>query len=197
MKLIVITEPGFIPGEAQKLTQLFEHGLPLLHLRKPEATEEEVEALLRQLPTAYHERIVLHQHFSLTTRYGLRGVHLNHRHPLPPQGYQGQISCSCHSLEEVAHNKSRCHYLFLSPIFSSISKRDYPSAFSPTQLAEARDNGLIDEQVVALGGVTLAHLPQLQEWGFGGIALLGNVWQQPDHLFISHFEQIIKAIHHE
>ena len=37
MKLIIITSPDFLPGEARILTELFKAGLDLLQLRKPEA----------------------------------------------------------------------------------------------------------------------------------------------------------------
>lgn len=46
MKLIVITSPDFIPEEARIITGLFEVGLDLLHLRKPDATAHEVGNLL-------------------------------------------------------------------------------------------------------------------------------------------------------
>ena len=68
-------------------------------------------------------------------------------------------------------------YLFLSPIFDSISKRGYLSQFSIESLQNAAEEGLIDGKVFALGGVTQAKLPLLHELGFGGAAMLGAAWQ--------------------
>ena len=34
------------------------------------------------------------------------------------------------------------------------------------------------EKVVALGGVTLQNIPQVKDFGFGGVAVLGDVWQR-------------------
>lgn len=42
MKLIVITTPQFIEGEAEAVTSLFQNGLEMLHLRKPGASAEEM-----------------------------------------------------------------------------------------------------------------------------------------------------------
>ena len=39
IKLVVITTPEFFPGEAELVNTLFEHGLELLHVRKPSATK--------------------------------------------------------------------------------------------------------------------------------------------------------------
>ena len=67
--------------------------------------------------------------------------------------------------------------MFLSPIYASISKRGYEAAFTPEMLRTAADEGMIDDKVVALGGVTPDKLPQLQVLGFGGAAVLGALWQ--------------------
>ena len=187
MKLIVITRPDFYPAEAAQITLLLQQGLDTLHLRKPEATQQEVADLLDQIPASLHPHIVLHEHFELSQRYAVKGLHLNRRHSTPPTDYRGALSRSCHTFEEVSQWKAQCSYLFLSPIFDSISKAGYASAFSPEQLAEARIQGLIDQKVVALGGVTSQHFAQLKAWGFGGAALLGDIWHQPQERFLSHF----------
>ena len=51
-------------------------------------------------------------------------------------------------------------------------------AHRPSQLEEAASQGIIDHQVVALGGVTLDKLPLLESWHFGVAAMLGSIWQQ-------------------
>ena len=51
---------------------------------------------------------------------------------------------SCHSLEEVAKYKATCDYVFLSPIYDSISKEGYPSAYTTDSLQKARQAGIID-----------------------------------------------------
>ena len=167
-------------GEALFIDRLFGHGLDLLHLRKPSSTIEACRELLRQIPKRWHSRIVLHDHFPLTGEFHLHGVHLNRRCPHAPDGYMGSISCSCHSLEEVAKKKPTSDYVFLSPIFNSISKAGYEAAFSTAALQHAAEEGIIDAKVYALGGVSKEHIAQLKELSFGGAAFLGDVWRRMD-----------------
>ena len=69
-------------------------------------------------------------------------------------------------------------YCFLSPIFDSLSKKGYSAAFPAETLRRAGSEGIIDRHVYALGGITPERLPQLQEWGFGGAAMLGYLWEE-------------------
>lgn len=178
MEWIVITSPGFLQGEADFIDKLFNHGLDRLHLRKPGADIGECRRLLDEVSREWLPRIVVHDNFGLCREYGLGGVHLNGRNPMAPPNHEGSVSRSCHSLEEISRYKGVCDYLTLSPIFNSISKQGYMAAFEPEQLAAARDSGLIDRRVIALGGVTLENIPRVRELGFGGVAILGDVWQR-------------------
>ena len=178
MEWIVITSPGFLQGEADFIDRLFGHGLDRLHLRKPGADIGECRRLLDGISREGLPRIVVHDNFGLCREYGIGGVHLNGRNPMAPPNHEGSVSRSCHSLEEISRYKGECDYLTLSPIFNSISKQGYMAAFGPGQLAAARDSGLIDRRVIALGGVTLENIPRVKELGFGGVAILGDVWQR-------------------
>lgn len=178
MEWIVITSPGFLQGEADFIDRLFNHGLDRLHLRKPGAGIGECRRLLDGISREWLPRIVVHDNFGLCREYGLGGVHLNGRNPMAPPNHEGSVSRSCHSLEEISRYKGECDYLTLSPIFNSISKQGYMAAFEPGQLAAARDSGLIDSRMMALGGVTLENIPRVRELGFGGVAILGDVWQR-------------------
>lgn len=194
MQLIVITLPHFFDGEAALITALFDNGLQTLHLRKPEAAAGEMRALLRAIPAVYHPRIVLHDCHELGREFALRGVHLNRRHPVAPAGCRGTVSRSCHSIEEVMRWKALSDYVFLSPVFDSISKTGYRSAFTPEALKEAAAAGIIDRKVMALGGIGAGNIGRLVQWHFGGAAVLGDVWtHRSDSDFINHFKTL-KAI---
>ena len=178
MKWITITSPEFLSGEAIFIDKLFSQGLDLLHLRKPEASLEAYKRLLLQIPKHWYSRIVLHEHFALAEEFGLHGIHLNRRCSQVPDSFRGSISCSCHTLEEVKKQKASKDYVFLSPIFDSISKVGYHAAFSPTLLKQAAIENVIDEKVIALGGITANNIPLVKEWHFGGVALLGDIWKR-------------------
>lgn len=134
---------------------------------------------------------MLHDHQELALDYRLGGIHLNSRQrSLLPElraltafaddeaatERRLTVSCSCHSLGEVASRKATADYLFLSPIFDSISKQGYRSRFSTDELRRASAEGVIDGRVFALGGVTMERVPVIEEIGFGGAAMLGSVW---------------------
>ena len=143
MKLIVITSPDFIPEEARIITGLFEVGLDLLHLRKPDATAHEVGNLLHGIPMEYRKQIVIHDFFPLKDEFSLGGIHLNSRHSEAPEGYQGLLSRACHSLEEVKTMASHFDYVLMSPVYDSISKQGYRSGYSQEALQQAQAEWII------------------------------------------------------
>ncbi len=177
MKTIIITLPQYFAGEADRITELLRQDkADIIHIRKPGSDIASVERLIVQIPQGLHNRLVLHDHHILAAKYHLYGIHLNSRNPTPLAGWQGSISRSCHSLLEVSEYKTQCHYVSLSPIFDSISKQGYLSAFTPSALREAARQGIIDEKVYALGGVTFSNLPLVKDLGFGGAMILGDAW---------------------
>ncbi len=177
MELVVITSEKFLPGEAEILNNLFANRLMRLHLRKPGAGEAELRELIAGIGRAYYDRIVLHDHFSLVGEFGLAGVHLNGRNPEPPAFPVAHVSRSCHSIAEVAESAGRYGYVFLSPIFDSISKSGYGHAFTTAELLAAREDGIINERVYALGGIGADNINDAGRMGFGGVAILGALWQ--------------------
>ena len=191
MRIIVITRPSFFDGETALVNELFREGLEKLHLRKPGASEQQLAEWLQGIDPEYIGRIVLHDCYGLARRFPVGGVHLNSRNPDAPDFIGAEhpaengarrltVSRSCHSIAEVQKYKANCDYLFLSPIYDSISKEGYGSAFSRIDLRKAADDGIIDSKVYALGGVSVEHIPELREFGFGGAAVLGALWQSED-----------------
>lgn len=194
MKWIVITSPDFISGEATFIDRLFSEGLDLLHLRKPDASLKAYKRLLLQIPREWHSHIVLHEHFVLAEEFGLHGIHLNRRCSQISNAYHGSISCSCHTIEEVITQKDSKDYVFLSPIFDSISKVGYHAAFSPTLLKQAAVENVIDEKVIALGGITANNIPLVKEWHFGGVALLGDIWKRMSDPQVDEYLNYIRTL---
>lgn len=192
MKLILITPPKFFIEEDKILTTLFEEGLDVLHLRKPDTSPMYSERLLTLIPKQYHKRIVTHDHFYLKEEFNLMGIHLNKRNPNIPLNYKGHVSCSCHSLEEVKQKKAHFNYVFMSPIFDSISKKEYLSNFSAEELKQASKSGLIDKKVIALGGIHTGNIQTLKKYGFGGVAVLGDIWDRYDEHETINYAEIIE-----
>lgn len=173
--IVIITSPRFLPCEAEALGLLLDGLDCRVHLRKPGCTETQMRGLLDSLPRRFMSRLTLQDHLRLAREYGVGGVHPTSRFPEIPEGWTGLVSRSCHSPEEVRACRD-ADYVFLSPVFDSISKSGYASAFTDAQLREASGK-FIDGHVYALGGVRPESFPLLKEYGFGGAALLGHVWK--------------------
>ena len=163
-KLVVITTPYFFADEASLIELLFAEGMSRLHLRKPDCKRDELEGLLDKISPAYYDRIVLHDWFTLAEERALGGVHLNKRNPEAPPLYKGSISRSC------------------------ISKEGYGSGFSLDGLRSAKD--IIDDKVIALGGICPRTITKLKDIPFGGIAVLGALWGNDPSLLVA--DQLIK-----
>lgn len=176
MRLIVITDSPFTPREAERIRRLLDAGIDRIHLRKPQASEAEMRRLIEALPSSCYSRLTLQDRLPLAVEYGIGGIHLNGRNPEIPAAFRGVVSRSCHSLEELPAHPDET-YLFLSPVFDSISKAGYRAAFTDEQLRQAAAQGIIGRRIVALGGIRPELLPQVNAYGFGGAALLGCVWR--------------------
>lgn len=192
MKLILITSPNYFVEEDKILTALFEEGLDILHLRKPDTAPVYAERLLTLIPEQYHKRIVVHDNFYLKDEYKLKGIHLNSRSQDMSGPVKGHVSCSCHSLEEVKEQKRNCDYVFLSPVFDSISKKDYHTNFTPEEIRQAHKSGIIDKKVIALGGIDIDNIRQVKDYGFGGAAIMGALWNKFDTRLDRDFDQVIE-----
>jgi thiamine-phosphate pyrophosphorylase len=188
-RLLVITAPQALPDEPRLLTDLLAAGLPRLHLRKPGWPAAQVEALIQALPAPFWARLVLHSHPDLVRRYALGGLHLTASQraaaPRRPRLLPGQtLSTSLHSLTEIGQHRRRYDYVFLSPIFDSISKAGYTGSFDLALVQSflqklARRPGY-QPQVLALGGITAENINLARQAGFVGAAALGSVWGSTD-----------------
>jgi thiamine-phosphate pyrophosphorylase len=196
MELVVITQPEFFDGEEVLVNAILDAGLQHLHLRKPSATADELAAFISNISPQWRSRIVLHSHFELAQQFCLGGIHVNMRNNIIPQDFAGSKSRSCHSLADLATSMNVYDYMFLSPIFDSISKSGYYSNFSEKEIIESHQNGLINAKVYALGGISLSNIDIVKQMGFGGAALLGDVWQHSNdkNALVNHIHKLLLAV---
>lgn len=176
MRIIAVTLPEVRSDDARIIASLLDSVVNIVHLRKPNANVERCAAILSQLSAEHRSRIVIHDYAELYEEYSLLGIHVNKSVRTLPEDYSGLRTRSCHSLEEAERLKCDYDYIFLSPIFDSISKIGYGSQFSHEELLRASNKGIIDERVVALGGVTPDKIPYLESLGFGGAAMSGAIY---------------------
>ena len=176
MKIIAITSPKIIAEDAYLIRSLLKMDVFSVHLRKPEATIHECRQLLAQLTNNERAKIIIHDYPELYDEFALKGIHINKNITSLPNNYCGFKTRSCHSLEEIEIYKNEYDYLFLSPIFDSISKVGHQSNFTHAELLKASIKGTIDNKIIALGGITLDKIPYFKELNFGGIAMIGGIY---------------------
>ena len=138
MKLIVVTAPTFFVEEDKIITALFEEGLDILHLRKPETPAMYSERLLTLIPQKYHKRIITHEHFYLQEEFSLMGIHL--KHPQPQKNrtiIQDTSAVPATRWTKCGTRNIFYDYLFLSPIYNCITKTGVTSGFTAEELRQA------------------------------------------------------------
>jgi thiamine-phosphate pyrophosphorylase len=191
MKIVVISDPLFIQKEHDLINALFEEGLDYFHLRKPDYTESEMADYLKMIKPTFLKKISIHSHYRLIEKYNLRGIHLTNKYLeaisedelkdlfklAKKKGLQ--ISTSIHNLSELSGLKY--NYVFLSPVFDSISKPQYKSVLNPEALKEVLRNLKSEKNhpaIIALGGMTEDKIEKISDMGFDGFALMGVLWNK-------------------
>lgn len=165
LRLIGITRPGTADSteaEARRIVALLDSGaLGRMHIRKDDAAG--AYRLIGALPARLHGRLSLHR------------VAVPDGSPVWAHGPEGR-SCSCHTLDEAEVEVGRRDYLFVSPVFDSISKPGYRAVtFDTDRIRRLTTRG--GATLTALGGVTPERLAQVRQMGFGGAAMLGCLWE--------------------
>jgi thiamine-phosphate pyrophosphorylase len=183
--IIVISDSHLFEGEVNIINQLFDEGLGIFHLRKYENTEEELYDFLKQVKPQYLNKIVLHQHHRLAKEFGIKRFHFSTESRKKRTGfelntlnYNGNIlSTSVHSVEEYNTIPPCFAYVFISPVFDSISKKDYKAKLFDLEQMRSHHTKLI-----ALGGINSENCTRVFKMGFDGLALLGSIWRSEDKI---------------
>lgn len=184
MKLLAISDPAFIPDEAELINSLFREGLVCLHIRKPASSPKELKALLLKIETDFIDRIAIHQHHHLAHAFGIKRLHFTEKdrklaspgnlENLKSEGYL--LSTSIHELTEISKLSKVFSYTFFGPMFDSISKTGYKSALPPDFFLRPETKKI---PVIALGGIDITNLGKVKTMNFDGAAVLGTLWKDP------------------
>jgi thiamine monophosphate synthase len=175
--LAVITSPAYWEGEGDCLETLLEAGLEKLHIRKPQGGRE---GLLDRLASRWSSRLVLHgarDALRLAEAYGIPQVHAHWHQPWSLEREGPRLSASLHSWKEVEQvPPGRLEYVFISPLFDSISKAGYPANGELLQ----RPAVAAPCRVIGLGGIDVHTIGQVIAQGWDGAAVLGYLWEKPE-----------------
>jgi thiamine-phosphate pyrophosphorylase len=185
MKLIVISSSKNRPEDPKVMTELFECGLQTFHLRKPAMSTQDMRKIIEQVPQHFHNRIVIHSHHKLASKYELRGVHLTGVHRrrkfstwlrlrmLQMKNDSLTVSTSFHKLASVYTNKSEYSYIFLGTIFDRLTGK-FHAGYSEHSLIAAIAK--TSAPLIARGGTGPDVIVKSMEVGFAGIAFGSNLW---------------------
>jgi thiamine-phosphate pyrophosphorylase len=190
MKLIVITNSTSIENEHEIIERMFRHGLKYLHVRKPKYSRDKMLKYLKGFSSKYLDRIIIHSHHSLALSLGLKGIHLTEKHRKDKFGVwkkfnlfrlrkrKLQITTSYHKIKDLTASGDKYDYVFLSPIFESISKEDYQPNYTLGKIYDTLHHSKVN--VIALGGIDNEKIDTCFETRFSGVALSGYIWQSED-----------------
>ena len=181
--MIVITPPErqYIEDVAGDIIDVASSCICKVHLRMPGASEADFRKVLDNLEPAYHQHVVLCDHYVLLAEYDVAGVYLPYRRvaewrdiPLAPHQ---TIAVGAHSIQELQELPFTPQYALLSPLFDSISKEGYPG--NPALLSCQEELIQLPYPVYALGGITPERQETVAKAGYAGVAVLGDIWSQP------------------
>ena len=184
--LIVLTSEKPLQNEASKINCLFDNGLEVLHLRKPNFGAKGYRDLLKSIDQLFYDRIMIHQHHELCREFHLKGIHIQEQTRLDLRNNLNQyikhfkendysISASFHTKEDILSNSRLYDYVLLSPVFNSISKQGYKG--------KGFDVSDLDQYVIGMGGINVKTAPKAKALGFHGVGVLGGIcWDMDDYL---------------
>jgi thiamine-phosphate pyrophosphorylase len=192
MKLIVLsTSSGEPEKEIAILTQLFEHGLDTFHLRKPRYSTRELKAYIERIPARFHHRIVIHSHHLLALKFNLKGIHITRTHYkhkyklwfnlklLKLKKPDITLSTSYRKLASLYEEKNVFDYVFLAPIFDSISGK-FQAGYSEHSLRAAIQKTPFS--IIARGGIDSTKIEKVADVGFAGLTINSSLWKAVDPL---------------
>ncbi|HWY13267.1 MAG TPA: thiamine phosphate synthase [Bacteroidia bacterium] len=187
-KLIVVTHPGHINDEIDTCKELFDSGLERLHVRKYKWSENEITNWLRHFSKDELARMTIHHQQGIFEKKHLGGLHLKYSNDFSYSKDSSQtFSCSVHTWNEAKIALDYCDYIFISPVFDSISKLAYKQNADllrvPTDLTE--------KKIFALGGIDNGNIHKIYEMGYYGAVVLGYIWNNVDGA-VENFNTLMK-----
>ncbi len=201
MKIVILTPELDKVNETGIVNQLFDTGLELLHIRKIGYSTDRYRKYISEIQPEYRSRLVMHGGgFDMCNEFSVAGLHLTSAQrslsPVEISKYNAnRMSSSFHKWSEITSCNLNFDYVFISPVFDSISKTNYKAGvdfrgLDKMKLRLQELNRPVPE-VFGLGGIDIPHLQILREHHFDGAAVYGAVWKaQNPATFVKHILQL-------
>ncbi len=180
MDVLAVSPGSDYAGESASAIRLLENGLARYHLRKPDWTAGQTAGFIRQLPGDLQSRVSIHQHHELADAFPVGLHYKDGADPIsakPPE--EAVVSRSLHRLADLGDACAGMKYVFLSPVFPSISKPGHAPDWAPGDLSAAI-SAERSARIYALGGIHPGNSAEALRLGFDGVVLHGALWQSSD-----------------
>lgn len=183
--MVVVSNPISCKEEIKIIHALFEEGLELFHVRKPEYSENEMQKFLSEIVIEFRSKLVLHHHHQLASSYGINRIHFTEKdrkkilemsNPFLTleKGTLIIFSTSVHLIEDFNTLTDVFEYAFLSPVFKSISKENYLPKIKYSTELQKRTNHIT--KLIGLSGIAPENCKKALDFGFDDVGLLGTIW---------------------
>lgn len=183
--IIVITPEELVQNETEIINTLFKEGLDLLHIRKPFIHSDEMTDFIQNIHSEFHHQLVLHSHHDLAERFNISRFHfreIDRQNDLFKSFTDKRISTSVHAIETFNELSDDWEYAFISPVFPSISKKEYGENSNILNEIKKRNNSSV--KLIALGGIHENNVSGVFNSRVDGVALLGAIWESNNPLDI-------------
>jgi thiamine-phosphate pyrophosphorylase len=179
-KLILISSENAFANEIHLTEEMMELDKNLrFHLRKNRWSKEDYLEYLMEINPLFYPRISIHEFHDLQLNFPKIGLHSKEVDREDFVKSTSLNSTSFHSKRNALELGNEFDYFFCSPVFQSISKKNYSSD-------EKWDinnwETVLQNKAVALGGINSETIIAAKELGFTKFALLGNVWMSKNPL---------------
>lgn len=190
MKLVVITDSKRNDTEIAAIVKMFEAGLETLHVRKSKFSTKELSDYIKEIPSHFHNRIIIHSHHNLALKYNLKGFHFTSSHlnrkfklwwntkiiylrkPKLVKSLSFKRASDVYLPQRVTID-----YCFLGTIFHNISGELYSGFYKESLEALIKKSG---KKIYARGGISEKSIEMANRIGFHGVALHGYLWKSPN-----------------
>lgn len=201
MKKIIYTPEQDQISEIEKIVSMFEMGADYLYLRKPEKDISYWYAYIEQFPYGWESKMITSE-FKLLHDLKLGGFHFK-RETLNNISEKDLIenlkmlkdssiksSVTAHDLSELNKYDGQFDIVLISPLFDSISKKEYHGNWDFEKLKIFIENRTpLSTLLIGQGGIVDKNFMEVQSLGLDGYALLGYLWNSSEDV-IENFKKL-------
>ncbi len=192
MDIVVVSCSHDVENEIAIVEAMLLDGLESFHIRKPHYTTNDYITYISKISPKLRHRVVLHSRHMLSNKYGCKGVHVSRKHRRA--GFRTKlrlfklrffnkkihISASLQNLEAIESKIKNYDYIFLSPLYDSMSPDARIKKFNSSKLRKFLRQ--TRSRVFAHGGISEDKFPQLKKLGFSGVVFQSVIWDSPEPL---------------